>query len=136
MATGFSGDTAELLLEWFGGIGTPTQPTDFYIQWHTADPGAAGTTAVSTGLATRTQLGGTPEWQVGTADDGEIENSTAGETPTATGGDTITHFSIWSASTSGTFYFSGSLAASKTVASGDKLTWGVGDLTVSIGIAA
>ena len=39
----------------------------------------------------------------------------------ATGADTITHVSVWSASTAGTFYYSAALSASKTVANLDTL---------------
>lgn len=99
-----------------GGSGvTFTAPATLFVQAHTADPGSAGTTAVSTGVATRQALtfaaasggsmalSGTPSW-------------------TATGADTITHISIWSASSAGTFYASAVLTASKTVASADTLT--------------
>jgi hypothetical protein len=95
---------------------TFTAPSTIYVQWHTADPGASGTTSVSTGLATRqacTYLA---------ASAGSLVLTTTLPSATATGSDTITHISLWSASTAGTFYCSMALTTSKTVASGDTLT--------------
>ena len=93
---------------------TYTAPAALYIQCHTADPGAAGTTAVSTGIATRTVA----NWAAASAGSMAL---TATVSFTATGGDTITHVSVFSASTAGTFYYSAALSASKTVANGDTL---------------
>ena len=98
-----------------GGVGTSfTAPATLFVQFHTADPGASGTTAVSTGLASRTAL-------TQNAASSGSQSITATISQTATGADTITHISVWSASTAGTFYYSGALSASKTVASGDTL---------------
>ena len=62
---------------------TFTAPTDLYIQCHTADPGASGTTAVSTGIATRTIA----DWNAASAGSMAL---TATVSFTATGGDTGT----------------------------------------------
>ena len=91
-----------------------TAPTDLFIQCHTADPGASGTTAVSTGIATRTVA----DWNAASAGSMAL---TATVSFSATGSDTITHVSVWSASTSGTFYYSAALSASKAVTNGDTL---------------
>ena len=129
---GFAASLREEMLKWMGGI-SATQPGDFYIQWHNGDPGADGDLNVSTGaLATRTQLGGTPEWAVGTADDGQVQNSTAGNTAASAGTDSITYFSIWSASSLGTYYFSGPLDVPKAIVATDVLNWGVGDLKATL----
>lgn len=101
----------------FTGVATP------FAQAHTADPGAAGTTAVSTGVATRQAI----TWA---AASGGIMALSASPSWTATGADTITHVSAWSASTVGTFYLSAALTASKTVANGDTFT--LTTLTVSL----
>lgn len=93
---------------------TFTAPTDIFIQCHTADPGASGTTAVSTGIATRTVA----DWN---AASGGSMALTATVSFAATGSDTITHISAHSASTAGTFYWSAVLAASKAVTNGDTL---------------
>lgn len=138
MALGIIKELRETMLEWITNIGTPSRPTDaYYIQWHTADPGVAGSTAISTALAGRDVLAGTsPFWQVGTAGDGIVENKTAGESSAATGSQTITHFSIWNASTVGTCYCTGDLASGQAVTSGGKLTYEIGDLTLTMTGAA
>lgn len=93
----------------FTGVATP------HAQMHTADPGAAGTTAVSTGVATRQPV----TWAAASA--GSMALS-ASPSWTATGSDTLTHASVWSASSAGTFYASAALSASKTVAAADTFT--------------
>jgi hypothetical protein len=98
-----------------------TAPTDLFVQCHTADPGASGTTAVSTGIATRTVA----DWAAASAGGMAL---TATVSFAVTGTDTITHVAVFSASSGGTFYFSAALAASKNVSNGDTfnltaLTW-------------
>ncbi|MFF4536560.1 hypothetical protein [Streptomyces aureus] len=89
-----------------------------FVQLHTGDPGAAGTSNVSAGSSTRNTF---------------IFNSSSsgsalslGTAPSAwtSGGssETLTHISVWTASTSGTFLFSVALTASKAWASGDTFT--------------
>lgn len=102
---------------------TFTAPTDIYLQCHTADPGSAGTTAVSTGIATRSVA----DWNAASAGSMAL---TATVSFSATGSDTITHLSAWSASTAGTFYYSCALSASKSVTNGDTLN--VTALTVAL----
>lgn len=98
-----------------GGNGTTfTAPATLFVQCHTADPGAAGTTAVSTGIATRTAA----TWAAPSAGSMAL---TATVSFSATGSDTITHVSVWSASSAGTFYYSAALTTSKTVANLDTL---------------
>lgn len=119
MATGLS--TVNLAHAWLSsmrGAGngvTFTAPSALYAQAHTADPGASGTTAVSTGVATRQVMG------FGAPSGGSMALSTS-PSWTATGADTITHVSVFSASSAGTFYASAPLTVSKTVASADTLT--------------
>jgi len=142
MALGINPVLAEDMLEWLTDIAEPAAPaTDYFVQWHTAEPGIAGATAIATTAfstpPTRHQMVGTTSYfVVGTADDGEVENRNAGESAEADGSQTITHFSIWSAATSGTFLFSGDLDSPQAVTAGGKLTYGAGDLTVSISGAA
>ena len=121
----------ELLLEWGLNIGTPTQPTAFFIAFNTQDPLEAGT-----GEATELPRTAVTNWNVGTPADGTVQNTDAGETATgATGGVTVSHFSVWDSGTSsaGTYYFGGPLTGGDQIlANGDKLSWGAGDLTASI----
>jgi hypothetical protein len=93
---------------------TFSAPASLFVQCHTADPGASGTTAVSTGIATRTALA-----QSAASSGSQAITSTISFS--ATGSDTITHISVWSASSNGTFYYSAALSASKAVTNGDTL---------------
>jgi hypothetical protein len=106
-----------------GGNGvTFTAPATVFLQWHTADPGASGTTAVAA-MSTRQAV------NLGAASGGSIALSNA---PAGTGvsSETITHISLWSASSAGTFYGSLALTASKAIGSGDTLT--LTSLSISI----
>jgi hypothetical protein len=87
------------------------------VQLHTADPGTAGTTAVSS-VTTRQAV----TW--GSASGGVISasNSPAWTSWAGTNGETDTYISLWSASTSGTFGGSMQLSASVTMDTGDSLT--------------
>lgn len=118
MTVGFSAvNLANAWLNTMRGSGNGTTfaaPATLFVQCHTADPGAAGTTAVSTGIATRTAL-------AQSAASGGSQSITSTISFSATGSDTITHISVWSASSAGTFYYSASLAASKAVTNGDTL---------------
>jgi hypothetical protein len=98
-----------------------------YVQLHTGDPGAAGTTAVSVGSTTRNSFI--------FSDSSAGSALSLGTPPSAwtNGGtsETITHISVWTASTSGTFLFSVALTASKAWASADSFT--LSTLGASIG---
>lgn len=118
MAVGLSAvNLANAWLNTMRGSGngtTFTAPATLFVQCHTADPGASGTTAVSTGIATRTAL-------AQNAASAGSQAITATISFAATGSDTITHISVWSASSAGTFYYSAALTASKAVTNGDTL---------------
>jgi hypothetical protein len=125
MAVGAAAATITSYLNVLRGT-TYTAPAGQFVQLHTADPGAAGTTAVSA-VTTRNAL--THNAPSGTS----MTLATLGAySMTAT--ETISHFSVWSASSAGTFLYSGVLTASKSVTSGDTLTFT--SLTVSITPAA
>ena len=94
----------------FTGIATP------FIQLHTADPGASGTTAVSVGSATRNAI----TWNAASA--GSMTLSTLAAWTNGGTSETITHVSIWSASSAGTFYWSMALTASQAWVSTNTLT--------------
>lgn len=90
-----------------------TAPTNTYAQLHTADPGAAGTTAVSA-VTTRQLL----TWSAAASGSKAIASASA-FSMTAT--ETITHISVWDATSAGNFMFSVALTTSKAVTSGDTL---------------
>jgi hypothetical protein len=102
---------------------TFTAPATVFVEAHTADPGASGTTSVSTGAATRQAVA------FNAAGSGSMGLS-ASPAWTATGADTVTHIALFSASTAGTFYASTVLTVAKTIATADTLT--LATLTVSL----
>jgi hypothetical protein len=89
-----------------------------FVQLHTGDPGAAGTTAVSVGSTTRNSCA--------LSDSSAGSALSLGTAPSAwtNGGtsETLTHISVWTASTAGTFLFSVALTASKAWASADSFS--------------
>lgn len=97
-----------------------------YLQIHTADPGAAGTTGVST-VGTRQAL------TFGAPSGNATTSNTVSWASWAASNETITHYSIWTASSAGTFLISGQFSASKAVSTGDTLNASV---SVSQGPAA
>lgn len=79
-----------------------------FVKLHTADPGAAGTTAAAAGDTTRKNP------TMAAASGGSIAmTGTAG--PWTNGGtsETLTHISLWTAVSAGTFQASGALTASQ-----------------------
>lgn len=127
MATGVS--TVNTANAWLNcirsGGATRTVVAGTFVQLHTADPGASGTTAVSAGDNTRKTVA------QNAASSGSITiNGTAG--PWTNGGtsETITHISVWDASSAGNFLYSAPLTASQAWASGNTFT--LNTLTVAI----
>lgn len=101
-----------------------------YAQLHTANPGAAGTTAISAGSSTRVIF-------THAASSAGSALALTGTNPAWTNGgtsETITDISVWTASSGGTFLFSVALTASKAWASGDSFT--LNTLGVSLGAQA
>ena len=133
MALGLSATIANDFLEWlFNASATSAAPTNIWIQLHTADPGASGTTAVA-GNATRKDLTAA----MGTAASGAITNTaavtwTTGEVDTS---EDYTHWALFDASTAGTFLCSGLMTAN-AVTVGDEFSIPIGDLDASFATAA
>jgi hypothetical protein len=87
-----------------------------YLQLHTGDPGAAGTANISAGSTTRNSF------VFGSSSSG---SALALSTPPAAytnGGtsETLTHVSVWTAASAGSFEFSAPLTTPKPWASGDQ----------------
>ena len=96
-----------------------------FVKLHTADPGAAGATAAAAGDTTRKAA------TMASASGGsKAMTGTAG--PWTNGGtsETVTHISLWSASTAGTFNASAALAASQAWVSTN--TFSLTSLSVAI----
>lgn len=130
MALGLASATAASILDGLGNATNWTAPTAFWIQLHTADPGAAGTTAIA-GNATRKQV------SFGAASGGTIANDaavawTTGEVDTT---EDYTHWSAHTASSAGTFLCSGTVTANAVVTA-DTFTIPIGDLDLTLSTAA
>jgi hypothetical protein len=124
MATGLSVSIANSFLDWiFNGTAMPTAPTAIWIQLHTADPGAAGTTAVA-GNATRKDLRAAMANATGGTITSDVALTwTAGEVDTS---EDYTHWSAWTLSSAGTFLVSGTVSAN-AVTTGDEFSIPVGE---------
>lgn len=118
MAEGLSTTLVSNWLNTLRSAGAAFGPVATYVQLHTANPGAAGTTAISAGSTTRVQA----TFAASSSGSALALSSSVG--PWTNGGttETITDISVWTASTSGTFLFSVALTASKAWSSGDTFT--------------
>lgn len=113
MTTGAATATAN---SWLNSLrGTAYSVTALYVKLHTGDPGSAGT-ANASALTTRNQL------TLAAASGGSAALSSL-PSYTMSASETITHVSIWDAASAGNFIASGALSASKSVSSGDTLTF-------------
>jgi len=89
-----------------------------FVQLHTGDPGAAGTSNVSAGSTTRNSFA------FGSSSSGSSLALNTAPSAWTNGGtsETLTHISVWTASSAGTLLFTVALTASKAWASGDQFT--------------
>lgn len=118
MAEGLSTTLVSSWLNTLRAAGAAYGPITTYAQLHTANPGAAGTTAISVGSTTRSVF-------TFAASTTGSALALTGTNPSWTNGgtsETITHLSIWSASSGGTFQFSVALTTPKAWASADTFT--------------
>lgn len=129
MATGLIAATADALLDALCDNASYTN-TDLFIQLHTGDPGAAGTSNVATETTRQ-------EASMGSASSGSIANDTAITwEDVATGDpDDYTHFSAWSQSSGGVCKFTGTVTAN-AVSDGDDFTFPIGAFTASFTVAS
>ena len=110
MADGLS--TANLANPWLNVLAGTTfgSVASTYVQLHTATPGAAGTASVSS-VTTREQV----TWSAPSGGAMAESNTPTWSTWAGTNGEVVTDISVWSAASSGTFYFSTPLAGTATV---------------------
>lgn len=102
-----------------------------WIKMHTGDPGASAT-ANAAGNTTRKQV----TW--GAASGGVVSNSaivTWSDAEVNTS-ETYSHASFWTASSAGTFGFSGTVSGGTVASSGQAFNLNVGDVDVSFTVAA
>ncbi|ODU24545.1 MAG: hypothetical protein ABS95_01770 [Verrucomicrobia bacterium SCN 57-15] len=112
-----------------GGQAFPSN-ANVYISLHTADPGEAGAGAEVTGgsYARKAVANDLTQWP--SANPKVNANVITFVTPTA-GWGVVTHFGIWDAPTGGNLLFSGALTASKTINSGDPVTFAAGAISIT-----
>lgn len=116
MAAGLSAvNTANAWLNVLRGT-TFTGAAGAFAQLHTGDPGASGTANVSS-TTTRQSV----TWNAPSAGSMTLSNTPSWASWAGTNGEVVSHISEWSASTSGTFFLSAQLSASKTLNTGDTL---------------
>lgn len=119
MTTGIASGVANGWLD--GTFATAT----CFVKLHTADPGASGATAAAAGSTTRVQA------TMASASGGSKAMTSMASSWTNGGtSETLTHISLWSASTAGTFNGSTALTASQAWASGN--TFSLTSLTIAI----
>jgi hypothetical protein len=92
-----------------------TAPAGMFMKLHTADPGAAGTTAASA-VTTRNAV----TWAAASGGSMAL-SSISGYSMTAT--ETITHVSFWDSATVGNFWQSAALTSSQAVINGSTLNF-------------
>jgi hypothetical protein len=125
MAVGFSAAEAAKIVK----TGTNVALDATWLKLHTADPGAAGATAAAV-ETTRKQI------TLGTVTGGVVSNTAALTWTSIAGSEDPTHFSLWTASSAGTFLFSGTITSAAYVA-GNTFEIAIGGLTITLtGVAA
>lgn len=88
-----------------------------FVKLHTADPGASGATAAAAGSTTRVQA------TMAAASGGSKAMTSMASTWTNGGtSETLTHISLWTAASAGTFNGSGALTASQAWVSTNTFT--------------
>ena len=115
MTTGASAADANSHLNVYRGT-TFTGYSALYLQFHTADPGAAGTTAASTAVTARNAV----TWNAPAG--GSMTLNTLANY-SSTGTETLSHWALFTASSGGTFVRSGALTTPIPVINGSVITW-------------
>lgn len=99
-----------------------------FVQLHTGDPGAAGTANIATETTRKAVT-------FSAASGGVMTNSAQVQWTNIAGSQDATFFTIWNASTAGTFKFSGTITANAYTA-GDTYTAAISAITLTIAAAA
>ena len=131
MATGLAVAIANSILDALCRSVAWSEPAAFYVKLHTADPGAAGTTAAA---AETTRQAVT----FSAAASGAITNSAAVTWTNVSTGETYSHVSFWDTvgPAGGTFLGSDALNTPRTVIAGDDFQLPIGDVDLSLGAVA
>jgi hypothetical protein len=121
----FSNYAEGKILDHMLGTTSWTMPSTIYVKLHTGDPSEDGT-ANAAAETTRKLCA------FNAASGGSATNSGAISWTSYPGAETITHVSVWDNVSAGNCLGAGSLSASKTMASGDTLTFNSGQLSVTL----
>jgi hypothetical protein len=130
MAVGVSAATGAAILNCYFNATNITAPTAIWIQLHVGDPGASGTSNVAT-ETTRKDITSV----FSAASGATVTSDTLVSWTNVAGTEDFTHFAIFSASSAGTFYWSGTITAN-SVTAGDTFNLAVGDIDISLSQAA
>lgn len=103
-------------LDMLGGTAF-TAPATTAVKLHTADPGAAATTAASS-VTTRPAL----TWAAAGSGSKAISSTPSWASWAGTSPETLTNVSCWDSTTAGNVLFTAALTTSKTVTTGDTFT--------------
>jgi len=130
MATGLAASLANALLNAIGNATNVTAPTAFCVKLHNGDPGSAGT-ANASGETTRKSV------SMGAASGGIMSNDAeVSWTSYPNSTDDITHVSFWDHISAGVFLGSDAIAVTRSPDTGDTVTLSIGELDLSLTVAA
>lgn len=129
MATGLAVGIANSILNALCRGASWSQPTEVWVQLHIGEPGAAGASNAATETTRKQATFGT------NAAGGVIANTAQSQWTAVAATEDYTHFTAWSASTVGTFLFSGLITAN-AVASNDTFTAAIGAFTCTFTVAS
>jgi hypothetical protein len=130
MTVGLNAASGGLANLWLNVLaGTAVGATSSFVQLHTGDPGAAGTSNVSSFGSTGRKSITFASTTTGTI---SSSNTPSWATWAGTNGEVVTHISLWTAASVGTFLCSIALTASKTMSTGDTLNLTSGATSVSL----
>jgi len=126
----FSNYMEDQITGWINGTTFATAPTATFVQLYNGDPLDTG--LGGTPLYTRISVasGG---WTRGIGGNGTLTNTgVITITSSAASGATATHVAVFDTITGGNMLFAGSLAASKTIATGDEVKFNASQLTLTV----
>jgi hypothetical protein len=112
-----------------------TAPGTWYVSLHTAacSDSATGTEVTGGSYARVGVASGTGTWAAVSAGNGTTSNVSVITFPTPSAGwGTVTHFALWDATTAGNQLICQALTTSKTINSGDTVTFPASSLTIQI----
>jgi hypothetical protein len=126
----FSNYLEDQITGWINGTTFATAPTATFVQLYSQDPTDAGSATGALYTRISVAAGG---WTRGTGGNGTLTNTgVITITSSAASGATATHVAVFDAITGGNMLFAGSLAASKTITTGDEIKFNDSQLTLTV----